>query len=1110
MEGNPLLSQPLESKKDVLGYTLQERIGSGGFGEVWSAIGPGGLLKALKIVYGFHDEKRAQTELKALDRVKQLRHPFLLSLERIEIFEGQLIVVTELADNSLADVFNDYVTKGETGVPREELIRYIRSASDALDYLGTEHNLQHLDIKPENLLMVSGHVKVADFGLIKDLKNASQSLMTGMTPAYAAPELFDGRPGQRSDQYSLAIVYQEMLTGVRPFPGTTPAQLAAQHMHGKPNLRPLPKSDQAVIAKALSKDPSVRFKFCRDMADELSNKKRSIKKAIRRTQVENRVGSDTDSKTMTFSGQPSGRDVTAVISSDRLPFQAAEIKTLSPPACDAQSARLRPSLIVGVGCTANHVIQKIKTQLIGSYGAMEKIPAVRLVCIDTDRKAISDLKMTQGHGAISNEEAIEIPLRKPEAYRDRSQTHLAWLSRRWIYNVPRSLQTEGIRPLGRLAFADHFEPICEGIQHALKQISSEESLATTADTLDMDPGELHPRVFVLTSISGGVGSGMTLDLAYTIKLLMQECGLPSESVAGLLMHSTYQRTRDPGLASANAFAFFTEMRHFVENGFPGDNSTGLPEFDDEPPFDFTYFNDLGSDLCHSEFEQRLDKVAEYVCLSTTSKCSGFFDKCRDFESEIEHFSLRTFGLSVSGPGQLSGTAPMVNQVGRGLVRRWLTGNPGVEFDPNLPVDEALSHFQLSQDEVVEQITGKAHSILDDSFAQIVDGAREIATGNSRDRLSNLRAYLDGALGCPPSRRDTSHVDPEVCVEMEEAVGSDADLIGSQLSSRLLEMMDRKEMNLFNVKLSVDCCISKLQTLSDNLGRFAIQCDHKTEQLISSMNEIPIVKVRTKTDEREKFESLFSEYCKARFQEFATRFSKVYFRVIIKSLQVAKGMLARCQSQVEMIARDFESVDEIHATEADEGFNLDLLLSDSVAQEIKQHITKTELQVYESTIKERGGYLKLLNEPAVWQNQLPGQIRTAAQRVLADAFKKISLDKVITQNSIEPERFAKWLNDKMLNARPLVDDCGGATRLLVGLPVLSSKSVIPDLLEKQFSVKGCTINGTQGNFVLCFEGEDISLANVAYRLLETRPDAIELVKRIQTRNDVDWKTLDDLL
>ena len=80
-----MLQSPLEINKEILGYKLKERIGSGGFGEVWSAEAPGGLMKAVKIVFGYHDGKRAQAELKALDRVKELRHPFLLSLERIEV-----------------------------------------------------------------------------------------------------------------------------------------------------------------------------------------------------------------------------------------------------------------------------------------------------------------------------------------------------------------------------------------------------------------------------------------------------------------------------------------------------------------------------------------------------------------------------------------------------------------------------------------------------------------------------------------------------------------------------------------------------------------------------------------------------------------------------------------------------------------------------------------------------------------------------------------------------------------------------------------------------------------------------------------------------------------
>ena len=152
------------TRKSVLGYELKSRLGAGSYGEVWAAEAPGGLPKAVKIVYGYHDEKLAQSELKSLNRIRDVRHPFLLSLERIDIVDGQLIVVTELADMSLLDRYQACADEGHSGIPREELLGYLRDAASGLDYLFNTHNLQHLDIKPENLLLVSGHVKVADFG----------------------------------------------------------------------------------------------------------------------------------------------------------------------------------------------------------------------------------------------------------------------------------------------------------------------------------------------------------------------------------------------------------------------------------------------------------------------------------------------------------------------------------------------------------------------------------------------------------------------------------------------------------------------------------------------------------------------------------------------------------------------------------------------------------------------------------------------------------------------------------------------------------------------------------------------------------------------------------
>ncbi|MDG1872566.1 MAG: tubulin-like doman-containing protein [Mariniblastus sp.] len=1088
-----MLSNPLEAERNILGYTLKERIGSGGFGEVWSAVAPGGLMKAVKIVYGFHDEKRAQTELKALDRVKGLRHPFLLSLERIEIHEGQLVVVTELADNSLANLFNEYAATGEVGVPRDELVRYIRSAADALDYMSDQHKLQHLDVKPENLLMVSGHVKVADFGLIKDLQNASQSLMSGMTPAYAAPELFDGRPGMNSDQYSLAIVYQEMLTGVRPFPGSTPAQLTAQHMHGKPNLRPLPKSDQPIIAKALSKDPAARYKSCRDMAKELGNKKRSARKAIRRSTIM-RTNTGSDINTIDFTEQ---REVTAIISGDGLPFQASKLKTLAPPKCEGSRDSLRPTLIIGIGSTANRVVEKLKSQWTLRHGPMENAPAIKMLCVDADRQAMARLRMNHSEGSLLSDELLETPLRKAEGYRVQSASYLNWLSRRWIYNVPRSLQTEGLRPLGRLAFADHFESICERLQSGLTQIVKEENLAKTADLFDLSPGKLQPRVFVLTSISGGVGSGMAIDLAYTVKLLMHENGMETDDVIGILMHSTSQHERDRGLSAANALAFFTEMRHFVECGFPGDNTIGLPEFDDEPPFDFTYFNDLGDDQSQSDFDDKLAGISEYLYLSTTSKCSEFFDKCRDLESEFEHLALRTFGVSLSNQ---TADPALINQVGQGLLRRWTQRDSSEKLNFQSFTGNCFAHLGLTQDKVIESIDNWSLRALDGTFEPIVAGAR----GISASGVLNLVAYLDGALGCPPFRRDAGHSDPEVCLLMEEMISEHGIVTGGRLSQVIQELIDGSELKLRDAKLAADQGLRQIASLTQQLGWKTSQLVEKLNQQIRAMSaagqdsdaarEIPI--------------ALVDEYCQMRVSEFSLRFARVYYREINKSLGNVGDLIKRFESQINVVSREFDAADEIEGT--NELPEFEALLRESIAENLVDHIAKSEVQVFESIAKERGGFLTMLREPTIWNEPLAKEIRHSIQKVLSDAFKKVSLENIIVKNNVGPERLVKWINQKISEARPRLSTCGGNSRLMVGLPALSSDSIIPDLLEKQFNIQGCPISGTSGNFVLCFEAEDVSFANVAFRLLETRPDAIELVKRIQTRKDIDWRTLDDLL
>jgi len=119
------------SLEPIPGYRLIERLGRGGFGEVWKAEAPGGLMKAIKFVYGdlnaSGDGEPAEQELKSLERVKTIRHPYILSLERYDIVDGQLLIVMELADRNLWDRFRECRTQTGLGIPKAELLRYLDS-----------------------------------------------------------------------------------------------------------------------------------------------------------------------------------------------------------------------------------------------------------------------------------------------------------------------------------------------------------------------------------------------------------------------------------------------------------------------------------------------------------------------------------------------------------------------------------------------------------------------------------------------------------------------------------------------------------------------------------------------------------------------------------------------------------------------------------------------------------------------------------------------------------------------------------------------------------------------------------------------------------------------
>ncbi|MFV2066614.1 MAG: tubulin-like doman-containing protein [Pirellulales bacterium] len=698
--------QVSKSAEPIPGYTILERIGAGGYGEVWKADAPGGLTKAIKFVYGYFSDERAAGELKALNRIREVRHPFLLSLERIEVIDGQLVIVTELADESLKDRFEATKAGGQIGIERQELLNYLSDAADALDYMRERHSLQHLDVKPENLLLLGERVKVADFGLVKDVYATGASLMGGMTPVYAPPEVFDGRPSRFSDQYSLAIVYQEMLTGVLPFSGKTAAQLAKQHTSSPPRLSPLSPSDQGVIAVALAKDPEKRFPSCRALIERLrSGGEEGERQVVSATAAGAAVdeaaadtktvaGSETEPagpavpqpstvKTMSIDGSAPRRSTRVRRSGPAAPqpSQRTEAVDLPPLELTDSQVELTPTLYIGIGGTAAKTLKRLRRRLSDRFGGVDAVPVLQMLLIDTDSNDLVLATRGEREERFHDMETVAAPLRRPQEYRRDAPQLLSWLSRRWLYNIPRSLQTHGLRPLGRLALVDHAPKLFDRMRRAIRRAIDEASVTQSSENTGHHVRDSAPRVVIVASISGGTGSGMVLDMAYAARQALREMELGDQVVRGMLVHSTSRKEEGRDLAITNAYACLGELYTYShpEGFYPGDSACGLqPCETGRSTFDDAYLVHLGDDLSDREYAAGTQRIADYLYVDAVTRGGQFLDTCRrleledieDNKGEARDVSLRTFGMCQVGCSQDDLAGKMGNLLCLSVLHRW--------------------------------------------------------------------------------------------------------------------------------------------------------------------------------------------------------------------------------------------------------------------------------------------------------------------------------------------------------------------------------------------------------------------------------------------------------
>jgi serine/threonine protein kinase len=302
-----------------LGYgriVVQARIGEGGMGVVWRAwlfFAPDGpraneapVPLALKVLRARTDEQPAMRSLFAneADALKRLHHPNIVRFHDFFEWGGSLALAMELVEGStLEDVVARHrarakvagagrATGGSEGVPLGRAWYYFQQLLGAL---AATHaiNVVHRDVKPSNVLIRGdGIVKLSDYGIARLVRHPSPDSLAlppqGKTPAmtastamavgtgaYMSPEQVLSRPADaRSDLYSAAIVFYEMLAGRPPFSPDEKNEFSLrqdQVESAPPPLRSLvpsaPPALEPLLARALAKDPQYRFSSAMELGD---------------------------------------------------------------------------------------------------------------------------------------------------------------------------------------------------------------------------------------------------------------------------------------------------------------------------------------------------------------------------------------------------------------------------------------------------------------------------------------------------------------------------------------------------------------------------------------------------------------------------------------------------------------------------------------------------------------------------------------------------------------------------------------------------------------------------------------------------------------------------
>jgi hypothetical protein len=585
-----------------------------------------------------------------------------------------------------------------------------------------------------------------------------------------------------------------MLTGFRPFQAKNVRQLAQQHMQEEPDLRFLPEHERPIIGKALAKDPNKRFPTCMAMMAALYKAH-----PIRVETAKNRIGepalvgarhktmADTMEDIALECRNPADEllnydDVADdfVKGSERLSDDEdspeVEVSELGVTVPQPETGALRPTLIIGLGSFGRKAILELRCRLMDRFGDLTKLPLVRFLSIDPDPEATNNAVRGAPQVALSRNEVVNVPLQQVGAYRRRNLDHLyEWLPREKLYSMPRSLQTQGSRALGRLAFADNQQRLVARLRREIQEITHSDSIYEAVSQTGLALRDKTPRVYVIAAAGGGA-SGMITDLGYALRRLLANLRHPDSPVHAFLMSGAPQDPATPKTELANVYATLTELNHYSDPSilFAAQyGPDGQRLVDEGSPYSTLYLLTLANRTPEA-LSETVAHLGCYLFQEMTTPLGLRLDHIRHAESlansgdaEARQLAcpIRSFGTyGVWFPrGLLLHLA--ARNASKKLIEDWCkTGEQNVSAEAYPEIDRLVAHIIHH-----EKLTPEAIAQTIESHCSV--GAPTDAVTAPGEVLSSMLAKLDEQSMQPVAQDDPGNWAKQAMNRVKEWVGS---------------------------------------------------------------------------------------------------------------------------------------------------------------------------------------------------------------------------------------------------------------------------------------------------------------------------------------------------